>query len=284
MVSMREVVEFRIVEKFAPLLFAEGEGKRLGTSVRKVELETTDPRYARVGELQKSLRQNKGKSFFHGWIINYKYSSPEIDAASLLRLKITSVFEPAGEECGTKYDESTACQLCGAGAKQVTALYLPEKRIPRSKDISRTIAGEIVVSRKIKELFARHEIKGAQMNPVRHSQKSSSESSDWFQLMLTDHEAEIAPPTRVGVAPFDEDEKGACRCSNGDTLGLNLLSELSIKASTKLTADLMGTRQFISCRRGLLRPEREILISQRLYRLLDAEKIKGYKVEVAHVV
>jgi hypothetical protein len=105
---------------------------------------------------------------------------------------------------------------------------LPEKRIPRSKDISRTIAGEIVVSQKIKELFAGHQIKGAQMNPVRSNRKSSSESSDWLQLMLTDHEAEIAPQPEVGVAPFDEDEKGECRCSNGDTLGLNLLSELSI--------------------------------------------------------
>jgi hypothetical protein len=46
MESMREMVESRLVEKFAPLLFA-GEGKRLGTaSALKVELETTDPRYA----------------------------------------------------------------------------------------------------------------------------------------------------------------------------------------------------------------------------------------------
>jgi hypothetical protein len=44
--GMREMVESRLVEKFAPLLFA-GEGKRLGTaSALKVELETTDPRYA----------------------------------------------------------------------------------------------------------------------------------------------------------------------------------------------------------------------------------------------
>ena len=74
---MRESAEFRFDEEFAHMLFAEDEGKKLG-SVRRVELEINDPRYMRVGELQKHLRQ--------------------------------------------------------------------------SKDISRTIAGEIVVSRKIKEL------------------------------------------------------------------------------------------------------------------------------------
>ena len=136
----------------------------------------------------------------------------------------------------------------------------------------------------MQELFSRHQIKGAQLNPLRHNKKSSSESSDWFQLILTNNEAEIAPQTKVGIAPFDEDEKGTYRCPNGDTLELNLLSELSIKASTALASDIMGSRQYLGDRRGLLRPEREILISQRLYRLLKDEKIKGFKVDVAHLV
>jgi hypothetical protein len=284
MPAIRENAEFRIDEEFAHLLFASHEGKRLGSSVRKVELETGDPRYKRVGELQKSLRQSKGKPFFYGWSLTYDYNRSEIEAAALLHLEITSVFEPAGEECGTKYDEPAACQRCGAGASQLTALYLPEKRIPKSKDINRTIAGEIVVSAKIKELFARHRIGGAQLNPVRYSQRSSAESCDWFQLILTKTDAEIACPTRVGIDPFDEDEKGECRCPNGDTLGLSLLSEISIGALTKPQTDIAGTRQCLGCRRGLLRPERQILISLRLYRLLKAEKIKGYQVTVAHLV
>jgi hypothetical protein len=281
---MREIAEFRVDEEFAHLLFGDDEGKRMGSSVRRVELETSDPRYKRMGELQKSLRQTKGKPFFYGWSLTYGYSRAEIEAAALLHLKIVSAFEPAGEECGTKYNEAGACPKCGAAAPQITPLYLPEKRIPKSKDISRTIAGEIVVSRRIKELFERHKITGGQLNPVRYSQKSSAESSAWFQLILTNTGAEIAFPTRVGIDPFDEDEKGEGRCSNGDTMGLNLLSEVSIKASTKLEIDIIGTRQFLGCRRGLLRPERQILISPRIYRLLEAEKIKGYKVEVAYLV
>jgi hypothetical protein len=149
---MREIAEFRVDEEFAHLLFGDDEGKRMGSSVRRVELETSDPRYKRMGELQKSLRQTKGKPFFYGWSLTYGYSRAEIEAAALLHLKIVSAFEPAGEECGTKYNEAGACPKCGAAAPQITPLYLPEKRIPKSKDISRTIAGEIVVSRRIKEL------------------------------------------------------------------------------------------------------------------------------------
>ena len=36
-------------------------------------------------------------------------------------------------------------------------------------------------------------------------------------------------------------------------------------------------------RRGLLRPEREILISPKLWRLIVSEKLKGYEVEVAQL-
>jgi len=85
------------------------------------------------------------------------------------------------------------------------------KRIPKSKEISRTIAGEFVISGRVKELFARHLITGAKLNPVRYSQNSSAESSDWFQLILTNTDAEIVSPTRVGIDPFDEDEKGETR-------------------------------------------------------------------------
>ncbi|MBV8226261.1 MAG: hypothetical protein JO232_13845 [Verrucomicrobia bacterium] len=280
---MREYVEFRVGEEFAPKLFADNEGKRLGDTVRKVELVTNDPRFRRIGELQRETRAITGQSFFYGWILHHQYTKQEIASAKIFHFKITTAFEPAGEECGTKYNESAACPKCRAGAPQLTPLYLPEKRIPKSKDVSRTIAGEIVVSRRVKELFARHGITGAQLNSVRYSQKSSAESSDWFQLVLTHTDAEVVAPTRTGIDPFDEDEKGEFRCPNGDTIGLNLLSEVSIKASTKPEVDIIGTHQFFSYRTGLLRPKRQILISPRLYQLLEAEKIKGYKVEVAHL-
>jgi hypothetical protein len=59
---------------------------------------------------------------------------------------------------------------------------------------------------------------------------------------------------------------------------------IALAASTKPETDIAGPRQFIACRRGLLRPERAILISPRLHRLLEGEKCKGYKIEVTRLV
>ena len=280
---MTESFELRVVEDFASRLFQPGEGKKLGSGiVRLVRLQGNDPRLPKVGSLQKSLRQEQNRSFFHGWEIIRKYSRRELQAASLLHLKITSVFEPAGEECGTKYDESSACPRCGAGARQTTPLFLDLKRIPKSKDFSRTIAGEIVVSRRVVELFARHGITGVGLSSVRFSPSSSAESKDWFQLAVLNANAEIIAPTRIGIDPFDDDQKGDCRCSLGDLIGLNLLSEVSIKSTSRGNAEVICSRQFVGTRRGLLRPERIIFVSPKVRRLIESEKLKGVEVEVAH--
>ncbi len=280
---MREIAEFRIDEQFSSLLFSSNEGKKLGNIVRKVEINTKDARFRRVGELQDQLRSERGKPFFYGWDIRRKYSASELKAASLLRWQIWSVFEPAGEECGTVYDESTACPRCGAGATQVGPLILDLKRVPKGRDFSRTIAGEIVVSKRAVDLFVRNSVDGVKLTPVRDSRSPDVESKDWFQLQIEDVHAEIVQPTRAGIGPFDDDEGGKCRCAMGDVIGLNLLSEVSISSESRGKADFIASRQFVGVRRGLLRPERIMLISPKVWELISSEKVKGSGIEVAHV-
>ncbi len=280
---MREIVEFRVGERFSSLLFSDKEGKKLGEDVRKIEINTNDVRFSRIGELQDQLRHEKDEPFFYGWDIRRQYSAAELRAATLLHWKIWSVFEPAGEECGTVYDESTACPRCGAGAAQVGPLILELKRIPKSKDFSRTIAGEIVVSKRGGDLFVRNGLDGVKLTPVRDSRAPDTESKDWFQLQSEDACAEIVPPTRAGIGPFDDDERGKCRCALGDVIGLNLLSEVSISSESRGDADFIASRQFVGVRRGLLRPERIMLISPKVWGLISSEKLKGSGIEVAHV-
>lgn len=281
---MKETCEFRLIEEFADRIFMADEGKRLGDSVRQVVIPTDDPRFQVIGRLQLEIRATTGRSFYHGWRLHRRYSKAEHQAASLFRLNITSIFEPAGEECGTKYSETVACPHCGAGAEQITPLYLPEKRIPKGRAISQTIAGEIVVSRHVKDLFERNAITGASLYPVRFSPPKETESSEWFQLSIEDTNAEIIAPTRTGIDPFDNDERGECRCPAGDLIGLNLLSEVYIKSGSLSNVDIINTRQFVGTRRGLLRPERIVLISPKLNRLLESEKLKGVEVEVAYLL
>ncbi|WP_113960016.1 hypothetical protein [Roseimicrobium gellanilyticum] len=166
---------------------------------------------------------------------------------------------------------------------QATSLFLPESRIPKTKEISKTIGGEIVVSQRVKELFLRHDVTGAALLPLCPNSSSSAESNAWFQLGVLEANAEVIAPTRVGIDPFDDDVKGECRCPLGDLVGLNLLSEVTITSGSRGEADIFCTRQFVGVRRGLLRPERIILISPKVWRVLVSEKIKGVEIEVAHI-
>ena len=281
---MREIAQFAVREEFAAMLFADDEGERRGTSIRKVQIDTNDPRFEEMARLQRELRATAGKSFFFGWDITRHPGSHEFDEARLFLLKITAVFEPAGEHYGTEYDETVACPLCGSGARQVGPLLLPVGRIPRSKDIAATIAGELVISRRLKELFESHKISGAALTPVLNGAKSRVESTEWYQLSVLRSTAEITLPTRAGIDPFDTDLKGECRCSLGDLIGLALLSEVSISAASRGDADFVCSHQFIGVRRGLLRPERLILVSPEVARLITTEKIKGCQLEIAYLV
>jgi hypothetical protein len=281
---MREITEFRVQERFASKIFSEAEGKRLGTSVRKVDVARDDPRYEQIGQLDEKIHREERTFFFASWRTRREYSAEEIAEASLFRFEVRSFFEPAGEECGTEYDESAACPECGAGAAQVGPLVLAGSRIPKGKDISETIAGEMVVSRRVVELFRRHKVTGVGLEPVRVN-RGREVSEDWFQLRVPTSEAEIvAPPTRVGITPFDEDPEGKCRCSRGDLIGLNLLSEVSIRKDSRGEADFVATKQYIGTRRGLLRPRRVILISPRVRRLLVDEKVRAFDTDIARLV
>jgi hypothetical protein len=279
---MRETCELRIDEAFAGLLFGPDDGKRISSSVRKVELGTDDPKFAAAGRLQRELIETKGKAFFYGWRIRRHYTDVEYQAAQLFRLRSFAVFEPAGEEYGTKYDESTACAKCGAGANQISDLFLPWNRIPKGKHFAKTIAGEIVVSRRVVELFRKHAITGAVFRDVRARPSSSAVSKEWFQLIPQVSNIEVISPTKTGNGPFDQDPNDECRCSRGDLIGLNLLSEVWIDSHYS-TADIVASKQFVGCRRGLLRPERMYFIAPKLWRLLNDEKLKGVKFEIAHV-
>ncbi|HWD92516.1 MAG TPA: hypothetical protein VG938_09210 [Verrucomicrobiae bacterium] len=290
---MKEIYEFRVQEKYASQLFEPNEGEKLGwtkqfgdkfVTVRKIKLTADDPKFNRIGELNALIQKRRGDFFFAGWEIQRRYTAADVLKAKLFLLCSIATFEPAGEECGTQYDESLACPSCKSGARQVSPLFLDWKRIPKSKDIARTIAGEIVMSKRMVDLCDKHSITGAKFGPVCHSLASNTESKDWFQLLVKSCEAEITAPTKMGVNPFDEDMAGQYRCPRADLIGLARLSEVSISRSSHNGFDIVASRQFVGTRRGLLRPERLLLVSPKLRRVIKEEKLTGCEFEVAHFV
>jgi hypothetical protein len=282
---MIETYEFRVYEEHARRLFGDSEGKRLGLGdIRLIRINATDPRLKAIERLHGELRLRSGRGFFAGWDIMRRYTPRELDGAALLHLEIHTTFEPAGEECGTSYDESSACPRCGAGARRRGPLILDEKRIPKGKDVARTIAGEVVVSDRFRILAEKADLTGVRFQPLRSKQAAGGMlSHTWHGLEAVHACAEIVPPTRVANNPFDEDPLGEYRCPEGHLLGLNLLSPLWVNLVRCPAADLLSTRQYIGTRRGLLRPERVLVASQRFRAMVAEHGLKGFRFEPAEI-
>ena len=344
---MRQLCEFRLNEKYAHLLFADDEGKRLGDDVRKVVISTDDPRFSEVKRLQDKL-DAKGQSFFWSNYLQYHYTKGEIQQAEMFRIWITAAFEPPGELCGTVFDESETCPECWVGRKQVSDLVLDLRKAPKKKDIARTIArNEWIVSQRLAELMVDAKLTGFDLAPVRHKARYQDdpvnikatpsgrklyrmakdqgipddawefdvwvhrpEQKDlydcvwdehaqyraqkarknwkpppvWYQLVVTSSPVPIVPPTRAGIDPFDDDPDGEYRCPHGHVIGLNLLSEVSVARDQWDGSDVVCTSNMTGHRMGLLVPAPCLLISPRFYQLLQKEKIKGYKTEIAYLV
>jgi len=174
---MREVVEFRIPEEHATHYLKPDDGKRLGSSIRVIYVDKDSPQYQWIEDVYHQLQQ-QGEFFFHGWQIRRNYSCKELDSAALFNLEINAVFEPAGEQCGTIYDESTECPICGAGRTQVSELVLDFRRTPKKKDIARTIADEWIISQHLAELLIDAKITGIELRPVLHKARYQDDPVD----------------------------------------------------------------------------------------------------------
>jgi hypothetical protein len=274
---MREIIEFRMGEAEARML-PGNPGRSLGI-IRSIRLPMQDERVRLIGELNREFNR-RGRSFFLGSSISRHYTTEELQLAELFSLRPLSIFEPCGEMCGTEYDESEACSLCGAGARQTTDLRLEPESIP-TRDLSFTIAREIVVSNRLAQALQDHGITGAAFLPVRDPEGRVLEN--WRQLIVTSDPVDVVAPTLAGSDLFDLDEQGRFRCPQGHLLGLSLLSELWIRRESHDGSDLVGTRQLIGLRRGVLHPRPVLLFSPRLYRLLRVLKVGRMVVEVAHL-
>jgi hypothetical protein len=210
-----------------------------------------------------------------------KYTKAELQNAEVLRLTITPHFEPSGEECGTIYE--TLCNHCNWG-RQVSDLILDLRRVPQHKDISETIAWvEWVVSSNFVRTFTENKLTGADFRQIFEFNNPTRQSKDWYQLLATGKAGELAETTRLGRDPFSPLEI-SWRCPLGHSMVTAFLSEVYLQRGTWDGSDIAVTEAFFGQGRNLLRPTPLIIISQRMYRTLQETGLKGFCVEVAHLV
>lgn len=293
---MKELLELRVNYKYAHLVFKEDEGVRLGDpafppSVKLVNVDTSTPLWEKVKEACDYVYKEYKESFFYGWAFKRTYTTRELADAKLFRMEVRKYFEPAGEECGTEFDMSNACPICGTGRKQVSPLRLKKGRFLNKRDVAATIGGkEIVVSKRFVEVMRENDIKGMTLGPV---YIGASLSKDCFQLMMEGEHLDVAEMTKFGGAPYDShpDVDGYAEgCPKGDHLGLNILSEAYVKTSEVLSQyDFFLSRQTVGVKRSFLPqslfyPHYILFCSPKLYHVIKDNGLKGFNFEVAHVV
>ena len=260
-----------------------------------------------IRQLQTHLEEKRKESFFYSWELIRKYSQDELDSAEILHLIVTAVFEPAGEECGTTYDEEKGCthifrnadgkvrissrqvlsfnvkDSCGVGATQTSELFLDLKRIPTRKDVAETIGGQTVVAAGLGRSLADSGMTGFALGRVGSATKGprqSETSKSWSQLLINSAPIPVSAQTRSGVNYLDRDRQGVYRWTFGHVLGLNLLSELFVDRVAWDGSDVFRTREHFGVRRGVLRPFAPRLITQRFYAALKRASARGFRVEV----
>jgi hypothetical protein len=294
---MREIHEFRIFKDYYPLL-SQPNNARFNGLVYVVKTSWASPLFWEIGLLDKETRKKHNKPFFGFWAVTRSYTNKELADAKLFRFKIKTAFEPAGEECGTVYDETKACEICGANREQIGVLKLKKGSIPK-KDIARTIAGEVVASEKLALAVKKRGLKGILLTKVSYGKNDPN----YNQLTASSPELELSSKTIAGTNPFDllaevteafeftvsggykiQVEGIVLKCPLGHTIGSRLISEAFVSNSPVLFEnDFFTSRQEIGARQGLLRPEPLYFCSSVFKKMVDEEKLTGFDFEIAHI-
>ena len=293
---MKETIEFRIYKEHYHLL-SKPNNAFFNGAVFVIKVDKGSTTFEEIKDLSKLIYKDSKDYFFSFSNIKRDYSKKEFESAKLFHMKIKTTFEPAGEEFGTLYNESTACEICGANRKQIGPLKLKKGTIPK-KDLARTIAGEIVVSERFKSGFEQRNLKGLEFFSVEFAKSKS----DYFQINAI-NELDLTINTVAGGDIFDigadgsdaheftlssghkiKFEKEVYKCPKGHLIGLNLLSEAYVFNSPLLSEnDFFKSKQKIGVKRGLLQPEPIYFCTQAFKKMVDEEKLSGFEFEVAHI-
>lgn len=277
---MREIYDFRLFESEAARYLGEGIGIRIGALTRQVVTTAGADEFTLIGNVQRRLLAD-GRRLIASWNVRRKYTPSELAVAQILRLQVTRTFEPAGEECGTVYDETNACPYCGCNRSQVSPLRLRTGHLPTS-DLADTIARETVASGRLIRIARDVAATGLELAALEHCDSSREYAGDFQQVHVVGPRAELVAPTAWGHTPFDDE--GSIPCPNGHVGGLNVLSEAHVSAASWPGLDVVLTRQHEGRTSGLLRPNPLVIISASAYRSLRQFKLTGWIAEVAHLV
>jgi hypothetical protein len=261
----------------------DAKGKELLRPItRKIIINTSDPF---MPELRAKIMsaQRAGAHVTYTVFSTRTYTPAELEGAELVQLKINAVFEPSGIDAGTEYDESISCPKCGFGRVQVSPLRLNLSRLPKNKDIARTIAcDEWIISRRLLELLRDLSVSGVEFERVENV-GSRRPMDDWYQLKIWGSAGRTSAPTRFGIDYFRDAPDERFMCLEHQLVGLNLLSEVTLAHRPTDLHDFMITSDRYGRFGGSIVPVPALIVTQRVSRLFRELSIKGALQEVVNI-
>jgi hypothetical protein len=288
---MRLILDMRMSEDWAQKYLGDHVGKAmdLGPEVppltRQVIVDAADPR---VQEIKHSVLASEGRGESPCCFVNldFEYEQDELARASLLRFRPTVLVPTYGERHGTVYDDTKACPICGAGRVQRSVLVLDPRYLKKkTKDFLVTItADEWIVSAKLANVIRHQRIQGCSLEPIHDLRGKAMDG--WFQLKVHAVFGSAVPPTRFGLNYFHEDTNGEYVCPEHCLSGLNLLSELFVKPEdTNVTYPALSlTKNRVGRKSGWIVPAPFLLVSRSFADVLLEHNIRGFGLDIAHVV
>lgn len=227
------------------------------------------------------------------WKLLRKYDKEELSLADLLQILPDKEISTCGEEHGTKYDYSNCCPICNSGRKLIGRYSISQKSIPKSVNIFQTYGGELLADDFLKDSCTRYGIKGINFIDT---------TAHGCYLISSSNSLKISKKTEFGCTPFDKSEfsdelsfrmgnhlykmgKEVYKCPNGDNMGLNILSEAIVENDSIIhSVDFFQSVQNVGVHRNMVYQMPLYFCSQKFRRMVETEKLKGFKFEVAHIV
>lgn len=123
------------------------------------------------------------------------YTKPELQAAPLLCLIVrTAPKGLGGPSCGTQYDLSQACPMCGTGAIQTSPLILKASEVPKKGIIFQTMHSEILVALTFAKVLKEARLSGLEFRQAQSFRERKP--LPWLQLLAKQELPPMAPATR----------------------------------------------------------------------------------------
>lgn len=263
--KLRTVVTFHLgpedLERVTPELESLLPGKPFEEGAYEVGFERGEP------GLEELLLVLGHLGLEHEVMEERRFRRREIEEACALH--ISPEPPPSGgglERESTDYDLEEACPLCGTGRQQVGDLVVEE--VPEGEHgLAVTPGGNLVVSESVARELVSRRISGCLLRAVRDPW---GQRLDWFQLMPVHTLPPMQrPPTRFEVDPGE-------RCPLCGAGGVTLTSMLYYDAPTEEFEDVNVSAESFGRATDLAQ---EVVVSQRLFRLLVEHGTSGLRVE-----